>query len=177
MPDICVARIDLLCTCCAGDRTHFQIVQHLFTALEIPESPWRNDWKVRRKRSKCALESNLIVALAGATVAECIAIFSKCDFDLRACNDRSRNRSSQEISTFIDRASDRHWICELFEEGLAQILDHAFGRTRANCFLLNSFKFSRTLTNICHDGDDFASICLNEPWNDAGSIETSGICE
>ena len=132
---------------------------------------------MRGERGERALEAHLIVALAGAAVAERIAILGDGGIDLRSRDDGPGDRCAEEIAPLIDRTGDRHGIGELFEEGLAEILDHALRRTRAERLRLDPLEFTGALADIGDDRNDFAAVGLDEPGNDAGGVEPSGVGE
>ena len=53
----------------------FRILDLLFTAVQLPETPRSDNIHLRCKCVNSQLETNLIVALAGAAVADCVSAF------------------------------------------------------------------------------------------------------
>src|SRR5438034_10532603 len=94
VPKISVATVDLLAA--GGDRNAMLrgIVQTVFAGLQSPLAPGRNDFELRRKSLVCQLESDLVVAFAGASMGNGSCAFSVRNFQLVFGDYRTRQRCS-----------------------------------------------------------------------------------
>src|SRR4029079_13630563 len=70
VPDVAVTRIDLLTRRSYGNVVLRGVVERIFAALDIPHTPRGNHRKIRGEGSIRELETNLVVAFAGASMRE-----------------------------------------------------------------------------------------------------------
>jgi len=84
----------------------FSIVEEIVAARVLLEefgiTPWSNDLDGRLDGVESKLEADLVVALAGAAVADSNTAFLLCDAHLRSGNDWSGQTGSKEVATFED---------------------------------------------------------------------------
>src|ERR1700682_3776545 len=73
VPDVTIARINLVP--CRGNRNFmsFRVGDRVLAAPDIPFTPGGYDGQIGSERSVSELESDLVVALSGATVSERIS--------------------------------------------------------------------------------------------------------
>src|SRR5512140_1140225 len=126
VPDIAVARIDLLSRCRNGNVVFRSVLECVCATLDVPLTPGGDDWKVRCERGISQLETNLVVSLAGAAVGKRICTNSACHFNLTPRNERAPHRSAEEVFTTVDRACAQRRPDEILNEFLAKVFDVAF---------------------------------------------------
>src|SRR5262245_11906980 len=82
MPDIAVAAVDLFGR--GGDRNvaFFGVGDRVVPRLNIPFTPWSDDFELRGKSFIGQLEANLIISFSRATVRNGVRAFSECNLDL-----------------------------------------------------------------------------------------------
>ena len=88
MPDVRVARVDLVLGCDDGDVVCRGIGERIFATPDIPLPPGRDDGKLGSERRVGQLEANLIVALPGAAMGQRIGPDLARDLHLAASDQR-----------------------------------------------------------------------------------------
>ena len=128
------------------------------------------------KRMDGQLEANLIVALAGAAVADRVCAFLERNIYDALCDDRAREGSTEQILALIGCAclDGRNDI--VVNKFLGQILDVQLGSAGLERLLLQTVQLS-TLTDVAGNRDDLAAVMLLEPRDEYRSIQTAGICQ
>jgi hypothetical protein len=118
----------------------------------------------------------LVVSLAGSSVANGIGPFLFGYLDLLLGDQRARNRSAEQILAFVDGVGAKYRedkpACEL----LPQIFDARLDRACLEGFFLNPVQFL-ILAQVGRESDDFAFICLDEPFQNDRRIKSAGICQ
>ena len=103
MPNITVSGIQIF----FGDRDFnpvcLCIVDSIFSGLDIPDPPGRNDLQLRRQRLNCQFKPNLVIALSGCAVTDGNSAFFFSDFNQTACNNRAGMRSTKQVFSLIYR--------------------------------------------------------------------------
>ena len=123
----------------------------------------------------CQLEANLIVALAGAAVANRVCAFLERNIYDALCDDRAREGSTEQILLIgCARLDGRNDI--VINKFLGQILDVQLGSAGLERLLLQTVQLS-TLTDVAGNRDDLAAVMLLEPRDQYRSIQTAGICQ
>ena len=175
VPDVCVAAVNLLSAGGGGDVARLEVGQHGLTALQIPDAPRADDSQLRCQRRVRAFETNLIVSLTGAAVAECVGTSGKRHFDLRAGDDWAGDRCAHQVAILVHRSSDCHWECKLTEECLLEVNDDALGSAGLGCLLADAVEFALTLADIRHACHHCAAVGFTKPRNDARGVESAGV--
>src|SRR5687767_9941523 len=166
MPDVAVARIDLLSRCCDRHVVLCGVVERVLATADIPLTPGGNHGKIRSKCGIGELEPNLIVAFAGASVSERVCTNSSCHLYLAPCDERTAHRGAKEILPAVDRAGAESRPDEILDELLAEILDVAFVRAGRDSLRADAFQLI-SLADIGSDTDDAsATVMLLEPRDD-----------
>ena len=97
------------------------------------------------------------------------------DFDLPLREQRTRERSAQQIFVFVDGSGAQRGPDVAGDEFLAQVFDVGGAGAGGESFLVRGFQIF-LLAEIADHGDHFAAvIILLQPRNNDGGIETSGI--
>ena len=153
----------------------FRILDLLLTAVQLPETPRSNDVHLRCKCMNSQLETNLIVALAGAAVADCVSAFLQRDINNTLCDDRTSERGTQQVLLVgCARLHGRDDV--VINEVLGQILDVQLGRAGLERLLLQTVQLG-ALTDVAGNRDNLTAIMLLQPRNEYRSIQTAGICQ
>src|SRR5207237_2680947 len=129
-----------------------------------------------RERLISELETDLIVALAGAAVRDGIASRGERDLDLLARDERPRGRRAEEVVLLVNRAGvqDRK---EIVGRELRLRIDE-MEIARAGAIRL----FGETgslfgLADVDRDRDDVAAVVFLQPRDDDRGVESARICE
>ena len=154
----------------------FGVIYFLFAGLDVPFPPRRDDGHIGGKRLYGEFEPDLVVAFAGAAVADCVGFFRLGYLDYSLGDDGTRKGSAEEIilvnGTRLDGGND-----VFVDEHVGEVLDVNLGSAGLDCLLFQPFEFVR-LTDVSRNGDDFAVVVvLFEPRNNYGSVETAGVSE
>ena len=153
----------------------FRILDLLLTAVQFPETPRSDDVHLRCKCMNSQLETNLIVALAGAAVADRVSAFLQRDINNTLCDDRTSERGAQQVllvGCACLHGRDDVVVHELF----GQILDVQLGSAGLERLLLQTVQLS-TLTDVAGNRDDLAAVMLLEPRDEHRSIQTARISQ
>src|SRR5579864_3589555 len=89
-------------------------------------------------------------------------------------NHRTRQRRAQQILVLIDRSGLQSREDIASQKLFPQILDDHFACASLVGLINDRFNVV-SLTDVAHHGDDVVGIVFFEPWNDDGSIESTGI--
>src|SRR4051794_30017516 len=116
MPEVAVARVRILLRHRHGDAARGGIVDGIFARDDVPLAPRRDDGQLRRERLIRELETDLIVALAGAAVRERVAAGGERDLDLLARDQRARGGRAEEVVLLVNRAGLEHGKEEVARE-------------------------------------------------------------
>ncbi len=154
----------------------FSKFEQMRAALERPVAPWSDDLDVRVQRICGKLEANLIIALAGRAVRNCVSAGLLGDFNQVLGDQRTGNRSAEQIDAFIDGVGAEHREDEIAHEFFAHILNENFLDTQHFGLLACWFKFF-ALAEIGGKGDDFCVKLSLQPFQDDRGIETARIGE
>ena len=122
------------------------------------------------------LKAYLIVALAGAAVADGVGAFLERDVHKSLCNTRTRGACTEQI-LFIDRAG-LHGRDDVFVHIFVRQIKHIqLARAGLDGLFLQPFQLIR-LADVAGHGNDFAVVVvLFQPRDDDRRIQTAGIGE
>jgi len=177
MPEIRVARIDLLLRRGDRDAARVRVVDRVLAAADRPLTPRRDDGQVGGECGEGHLEADLIVPLAGASVREGVGADAARDLDLALGDERSRHRGAEQILAVVDRAGAQGGKDEVANELLAKILDVAFGRARGERLLAHAAELRAALADVGGDADDARVVVLTKPRNDDRGVEPARVGE
>ena len=157
------------------DVVRLCVLDLLFTAVQLPETPRSDDVHLRCKCVDGQLETNLIVALAGAAVADSIRALLEGNINDALCNDRAGERGTQQV-LLVGGAGLHGRDDVVINEILGQILDVQLGSAGLESLLLQTVQLG-ALTDIAGNRDDLAAVMLLQPRNEYRSIQTAGVRE
>src|SRR5438105_4976175 len=174
VPEVAIARIDLVPRCCNRDPVRFSVSDCILTATDIPFAPWRDDRQVGRERGVSQLESYLVVPFPGAAMCKCISTNAAGDLHLSTSNEWPAHRGAEEVFTTVDSTSAEGGPHELFHKFLAQVFDVALIGTRGDC--LRSYAFQLlALSYVGGDADDASAVALLEPGDDDRRVKPARV--
>ena len=149
-------------------------VNFLVPGLDIPLPPGSNDLHIGSKPLDCQFKPNLIVALAGSTVADGIRALSQRDFSQFLADNRTGKGSSQQVSLILGvhfQGGDDDLVHHLIH----QIGHNQLAGTGGDGLGLQALQLVG-LTHVAGHGNDFGIIVvLLQPGDNDGSIQTAGI--
>ena len=177
MPEVGIARIDLLLRRGDGNALRRRVVDRVFAAADVPLAPRRDDGKLGRERREGHLEANLIVALAGAAVRERVGADAMRDLDLTLGDERARHRGAEQVLPIVDGAGAQRGEDEVAHELFAQILDVALLGAGGEGLLAHAAQLVGTLSDVGRDADDARVVVLTQPRNDDRGVEAARIGE
>ena len=118
---------------------------------------------------------HLVVALAGAAVADGVGALGLGDLDNPLGDDGPREGSAQQVALFIDRPGLEGREDEIVYKLLLEVFDIEFGGTACFRPLLQPFQLG-VLADVAGDADDLAVIVmLLQPRDDDRGIEAAGV--
>ena len=131
---------------------------------------------MRRERRVGQLEADLVVALARRAVGESVGPLHGRDLDLRASDQRPRDRGAEEVGALVDRVRAQHREDEVPHELLAQVQD-VDGRGAGAERLLADRQELLALAEVGAEGDHRAAVVLDQPPEDHRGVEPAGVGE
>src|SRR5690625_7477866 len=84
------------------------VTEQVFTALQVPCAPGRDDADVRVERVAGQFEADLVVALAGGAVGDRVRAFLLGDLDHAAGDEGPGERGPEQVVTFVGRAAAQY---------------------------------------------------------------------
>ena len=174
MQQIAVAAMDLLAALSHRNAMLLGVVEAVFSRLQRPLAPGHDDLQLGRQGLIGVLEAHLIVALAGAAVSHGGRTFAQSHFDLVLGDDRTRQRSSQQILVLVNRARLNGRKDVVGQKLLPQIFDDDFDSARRVGFLHDCIDVV-ALANVGNEGNHVAVIVFFQPRNDDGRIQPTRI--
>ena len=122
------------------------------------------------------LEANLIVALAGAAMADGISAFLQGDLHQTFRNTGSCVTGAQQV-LLIDGTGLHGGDDEIVHIFVGEIQHIQLGCAGSQCLFFQTFQFV-CLTHIAGNSNDFAVVVVFlQPGDNDGSIQTAGVSE
>jgi hypothetical protein len=175
VPQVRIARIDLLLRRGNGNAFRRCVVDRVFAAADIPLAPRRDDGQFGRERREGHLEAHLIVALPGASVRERVGADTVRNLHLTLGDERPRHGGAQQVLPIVDRAGAEGGENEIAHELFAQIFHEAFLGAGRQGFLAHAAQLFSTLSDVCRDANDARVVVLTQPRNDDRGVEAARI--
>lgn len=95
----------------------------IFTGLEIPDTPGSDDLHIRCKSLYCKLETNLVITLTCAAVADCICALSLCNFNNPLCDCGTCKGCTEKIISLVNSACPYCGINVILNKLLVEIFN------------------------------------------------------
>ena len=151
------------------------VVDLLIPAFDVPLPPGGDDLHLGREGLDRQLEPHLVVALAGAAVADGIGTLGQRDLDDPFRDDRPGKGGAEQVLVLIHRARLDGGEYVVLDEDLPQILDVELGGAGLLGLFLQTGKFL-ALADVGGDRDDLAVVVVFlQPRNNDGGVEAAGI--
>ena len=152
-----------------GDVVCLGVVDLLVTALDVPLTPGSDDGHIGAESFQRQLETHLVVALAGAAVADGVCAFLDGDVGQSLCDAGTCEAGTQQV-VLILCAELQGGEDVVLDEVLLQVEDVQLGSAGSLGLLF--------LTHVAGDSDDFAVVViLFQPGNDDGGIQTARVSQ
>ena len=136
--------------------------------FQVPNPPGGDDLHLGGKRFDGQLKTDLVVALAGAAVADSVRAFRQSDFHDSLGDNGTGKGGSQQILSLVNRARFYRGENIIFYEYLVEIFNIQFGGAGFLGFFLQAFQL-RALPYVSGYGNYFAIVVIFfEPWNNDG---------
>ena len=142
--------------------------------MQIPLAPRRDDFQLGSERLVGHLEAHLVVALAGASVADGRSSFAQRDFDLMFRDHGAGERGAEQILVLVHRARFQRGPDAAGKELFAQIFDHHLAGPGFGGFLHDGLEVV-SLAHVPDHGNYLVGIVFLEPGNDDRGIEPTGV--
>src|SRR5262245_28592118 len=174
VPDVAVVAVDLFAAGRDGNAARVGLIDRVLARSAVPFAPAGDHRQFGRQGFECQFKTDLIVALACASVRERVAARPLSDFDLAFGDDGSGERSAEQVFVFVDGAGAQRGPDVFGDEFVAQVFDVDFRRARGDGLLLQSGQLF-ALPDVGGDRDYFAVIVLFQPGNDDRGVESARI--
>ena len=161
------------------DALRLDVVVLILTRLEGPDirhTPWSDDIEVRCQCLDGELETNLIIALTGRTMADGLRALLPCDLDELLRDRRTCHRRTEQVLVLIGRIGLETRKHIVVAEVIRDILDVQLRRTGDLRTLRQSIQLV-ALSYIDAAADDLITEGLLQPRHDTGRIETTGVSQ
>src|SRR5262245_57783505 len=176
VPDVAVVAVDLFEAGRDRDPALVGVIDRVLARDDVPFAPGGDHRQFGGQGFECQFKTDLIVALACASVCERVAARPLSDFDLAFGDDGPCERSAEQIFVFVDGAGAQRGPDVFSDEFVAQVFDVYFRRARGDGLLFQSGQLF-ALPHVGGDRDYVAVIGLFQPGNDNRSVESARIRE
>ncbi len=193
VPNVAVAAVNVLLALLDGNVVLLGVGDGVFTRINVPLAPRRNNLHVGRDGFVGQFEADLVVAFAGAAVRKAVgsklqrdfrlalgddAVGSKLqrDFRLALGDDGPRHGSAEQISVLVNRSGAERRPNVIADEFFAQVFDVRGSGAGGERFLARGFEIF-LLADVADHGDNFAGVIFLEPGDDDGGVQPAGIGE
>src|SRR5699024_3032986 len=157
-----------------GDVVSLGVVDLLVTALDVPLTPGSDDGHVGGQGLEGQLKTDLVVALAGAAVADGVGAFLDGDLG-QGLGDAGTGMAGAQQVILILGVGLQAGPDEVFHIFLLQVQDVQLGSAGLFGFLLQAVQLG-ALAHVTGNGDDLAVVIVFfQPGNDDGSIQAAGV--
>ena len=176
MPQVLVLRVVGLPADLQRDVMSLGIVDLFIAALDVPLAPRGDDLQVGCKVHDGQLKAHLIVAFAGAAVADRIRTLGAGNLHHAFCQNGAGKAGAQQITLVI--CPGLHGGNDvILHKFIGQVFDVQLGCAACLGALFQAFQLT-LLPHIAAHGNDFAVvIVLFQPRDDNRCVQTAGICQ
>lgn len=160
------------------DAVPLGIGQQLLAGEQVPLAPWRDHLDVRLERVVAELKADLVVALAGGTVAHRVGAGGARDLDLPLGDQRPRDRGAEQVFALVEGVGAEHGEDEIANELLAQVVDEDVLRLDTELQRLGTRRLEfLTLAEVGGEGHYLALVGVLQPLEDDRGVETARVGE
>ncbi len=176
MPEVHIFGVVGLACDFDGNVVRLGIVNLLIAGLDAPNSPRSDNLHLGSERLDGQFKTYLIVALAGAAVADSVCALFLCDFNNALSNRGTRKRSTEQI-TLVLCASLECGENKVVYKLVLNILDVQLGSTGFLCAFFKTGKL-RVLSYVSRNADNLAAgVCFLQPRNDNRCVKSARVCQ
>ena len=174
VPEVAIAREDLLLADRQCEATRFGVRDRVFPRMDVPFTPWCDDFEIGGESRERKLEADLVVPLPRAAMRERVSAERDAQLRLAARNDRPRHGGAEQILARVDRACSQRREDRLAHELVAQILHDQRLRALLPCALLEAGELL-TLTDVGRHADHVGVVVLTQPRHDDGRVQAARV--
>ena len=157
-----------------GDVVGFGVVDLLVPALDVPLPPGGDNLHLGGKALDGQLKPDLVVALAGAAVADGVGPLLFGNFNQPLGDDRTGEGGAQKVVLVLGphhHGGDNHLVHHL----VGEVLHIELGGAGFDGFFLQAVQLG-ALAHVAGDGDDLrVVVVLLQPGDDDGCIQAAGV--
>ena len=155
----------------------FGVVDLFVAGFDVPFPPGRDDLHIRGKTADGHLKTHLVVALAGAAVANGLGPFLAGDLHQLFGDQRTGQSGAQQIILFVGGVALHGGEDKIRDEFLFQVGYVKLGRSGLDGFFAQTVQLV-FLAYVGGDGDDLRIVIVFlQPGDDDGRIQAAGISE
>ena len=174
VPQVLVLGVVGLTVDLQGDVVGLGVVDLLVTALDAPLTPRGDDGHIGGQRFQGQLKADLVVALAGAAVADGVGVLLLGDLSQRGSDTGTRVGGAQQVVLILG-VGLQAGPDVVFDVVLLQVEDVQLGRAGLDGLLLQAVQLG-ALADVAGDCDDLAVVVVFlQPGNDDGGVQTAGV--
>ena len=176
VPQVLVLGVVGLTVDLQGDVVRLGVVDLLVAALDVPLTPRSNDGHIRAESLQGQLETHLVVALAGAAVADGVGAFLDGDIGQSLCDAGTGEAGAQQVILVLS-AELQGGEDVVLDEVLLQVQHIQLGCAGSLGLFFQTVQLG-ALTHVTGDSDDLAVVVVFlQPGNDDGGVQTAGVSQ
>ena len=142
-----------------GDIVGLGVLNFLLAGLDIPDTPGGDDLHIRSKGLDGQLEADLVVALAGAAVADGVGALFFGDVHNALGDDGTGKGGAQQVLVLIHSPGLHRGVDVVLDELLFQIQHVQFGGAGLLGLFLQAVQLG-ALAHVAGNGDDLAVVVV-----------------
>ena len=174
VPDVAVHGVGTVLLDRHGDVARLGVLDLLFAGLDVPDTPGGDDLHVGVEGLDGQLEADLVIALAGAAMANGGAVLLVGDLHQALGDQGTGEGGTQQVLALVDGAGLHGGPDELLDELLAQVGDVELLSAALGSLLVQGLELF-ALTHVTGHADHVAVIVFLQPRDDNGRIQTTGV--
>ena len=176
VPQVLVLGVVGLTVDLQGDVVSLSVVDLFVTALDVPLTPRSNDGHIGAQGLQGQLKTHLVVALAGAAVADGVRAFLDGDVG-QSLGDAGTCKAGAQQVILVLGAELQGGEDVVLHKVLLQVQHIQLGSAGRLGLLFQTVQLG-ALAHITGNGDDLAVVVVFlQPGNDDGGVQTAGVCQ
>jgi len=176
--EVAVHAVGLLGGDADGDVVGLGVFDHVEAPGELPLgiTPRGDDLHVGIDGVGVQLETDLIVALAGGSVADGVGLLGLGDFHEALGDEGTGDGSAQKVVVLVDGSALKHGEDEIPGELFIEVIDDALAGAGGDGFGLETVEFF-LLPHVGAVADDFRVVGFLDPLDDDRGVQTAGVSD
>ena len=151
------------------------VLDLLLPGLDVPNTPGGDDLHIRGEGLDGQLEAHLVVALAGAAVADGVGALFLGDVHNALGDDGPGERGAQQVLVLVHGPGLDGGVDVVLDELLFQVQHVQLGGPGLLGLFLQAVQLG-ALAHVAGDGDDLAVVVvLLQPGDDDGGVQAAGV--